>query len=108
MKPSARGGGEASSRFKFLHRKGGNANLQGNVDAAASKQSKKKYVELINKLREKLEEKQRTVEAIKLVQEKAKRYNKRKKQYKATVHANVHSDISDNGTKIFEIGIEEN
>ena len=109
MKPSARGGGEASSRFKSLHRKAGNNNLQGNVDAAASKQSKKKkYVELINKLREKLEEKQRTVEAIKLVQEKAKRYNKKKKQYKATVHANVHSDISDNGTKIFEVGIEEN
>ena len=107
IRPSTMDGGRASVQYNTIDRKVDSNHLRSKVKTALNTQSKKKYVELINKLREKLEEKQRTVEAIRLVQEKAKRYNKKKKQYKATVHTNVHSNIGDKEAKIFEIGIEE-
>eukprot|EP00943_MAST-04B_sp_MAST-4B-sp1_P003778 g3778.t1 len=69
---------------------------------------KKKYRQLINSLTLKLEEKQRTIEAIKIVRLKAKQRAKKKKQYKATVHGIIsNDDYSGSSTKIFEIGVEE-
>ena len=70
--------------------------------------AKKKYRQLINTLTLKLEEKQRTIEAIKIVRQKAKRRAKKKKQYKATVHGIIpNDDYSGSSTKTFEIGVEE-
>ena len=88
------------------------------VENFSNDTEKVKYRQLINKLTLKLEEKQRTIEAIKIVREKAKRRNKKKREYKATVQAvvvnnNQYNDSSnsqntmESNTKTFEIDVEE-
>ena len=88
------------------------------VENFSNDTEKVKYRQLINKLTLKLEEKQRTIEAIKIVREKAKRRNKKKREYKATVQAVVVNNNQYNGssnsqntmesnTKTFEIDVEE-
>ena len=75
-----------------------------------------KYRQLINKLTLKLEEKQRTIEAIKIVREPNGEI--KKEEYKATVQAvvvnnNQYNDSSnsqntmESNTKTFEIDVEE-